>query len=454
MLLRSGATAGGTAPMTPPRSPSPTGGGVPALIEITSPQRQEGNEEDSVPRTPIQPPQVYTAGTYVANFGRSPSEPANSRQAQFSFLPHPDYRTAREPSDPGDPDNNGGQPDVSRPIPNQPVTSSPQDQMNRGEALRAYTFEAPMRPLDVARNTYLDYTTTQSIKFYNKGCEKLPVEPFNGKMLMTWLVQVQDKANMFTWTSILTIKGKLLTQHFTELTMEEVKAYAQIYQDRSAKLIRKQLVTLKYYMKNVAKGDVTKLCEHTRKLLFELNAAGETTNDLLANLIEALKEAPDHNFQRWLSNQVDLWSMRKLDWKQDGSDLLDEAEIYYLEAINTHRWGRRTYKQDVQYAFKVTNSETETEEEKEKPNNNSYEEMIKALTVQLQEQTAAYTARWSFSNANSQQDMEKRYAWKRVPPKSGDHQQRKCTQMERTRSTIGAQIIINGLSICQQNAKD
>jgi hypothetical protein len=74
--------------------------------------------------------------------------------------------------------------------------------------------------------------------------------------------------------------------------------------------------------------------------MFELNAAGETTNDLLANLIEALKEAPDTNFQRWLSNQVDLWSMRKLEWKQDGSVLMKEAEIYYLEAINTHRWGK------------------------------------------------------------------------------------------------------------------
>jgi hypothetical protein len=82
MLLRSGATTGGTAPRTPPRSPSPTGGGVPAQIEITSPQRQEGNEEDPVPRTPIQSPQVYTAGTYVANFERSPSEPANFRPAQ------------------------------------------------------------------------------------------------------------------------------------------------------------------------------------------------------------------------------------------------------------------------------------------------------------------------------------------------------------------------------------
>jgi len=82
-------------------------------------------------------------------------------------------------------------------------------------------------------------------------------------------------------------------------------------------------------------GRCDKLCEHTRELLFELNAAGETTNDLLANLIEALKEAPDHNFQRWLSNQVDLWSMRKLDWKQDGSDLMDEAEIYYLKVLQS-----------------------------------------------------------------------------------------------------------------------
>jgi len=229
MQLRSGATTGGTVPRTPPRSPtSEAAGEIPDQIEITTPQGQEGDEDAAVPRTPVQTPQVYTAGTYVADFGRSPSVPANFRPAQFSFLPQPDYRTAREPSDPGDPDSNEGQPNGSHPIPNQPVISSPQNQVRPGEALRAFTFEAPMRPLDVARNKYLDYTNTQSIKFFNKGCEKLPGEAFNGKMLMTWLVQVQDKANMFTWTSILTIKGKLLTQHFTELTMKEGKAHAQM----------------------------------------------------------------------------------------------------------------------------------------------------------------------------------------------------------------------------------
>jgi hypothetical protein len=327
--------------------------GIPDQIEITSPPRQEEDIDVvltgvPVPRTPAQSPQVYTAGTYVANLGRSPSEPANFRPSQFSFLPQPDYRTAREPSEPGDTGSIDGKPTATSPVPNQPAVLSPQSPYKARDTLRTLIFEAPMRPLDVARNMYLDYTTTQSINFYNKGCEKLPGDPFNGKMLLTWLVQVQNKANMFTWTPILTIKGKQLTQHFTEITMEEVRAHVQEYQDRgsreaqnadmliqclkasiskpvynevylqmdkytiyrkntfepiqdrvcflktiidnyhlntrsSTKLIRKQLATLNYYMKNIAKGDVMKLCEHTRELMYELNAAGETTNDLLAS---------------------------------------------------------------------------------------------------------------------------------------------------------------------------
>ncbi len=34
--------------------------------------------------------------------------------------------------------------------------------------MRSLVFEAPMRPMDVARSMYLDYTTTQSIKFIIK----------------------------------------------------------------------------------------------------------------------------------------------------------------------------------------------------------------------------------------------------------------------------------------------
>jgi hypothetical protein len=46
---------------------------------------------------------------------------------------------------------------------------------------------------------------------------------------------------------------------------------------------------------------------------------------------------------------------------------MEEAEIYYQEAVNTHRWGRKSYRPDVKYAFKSTTSDDEwTEEEKKK----------------------------------------------------------------------------------------
>jgi hypothetical protein len=243
MQLRSGATTGGTAPR----------GGVPEQIQFTSQPRQEDGTDVPAggspgPRTPTMKLQVYTAGTYAAHLRRTPSEPENFRPAQFSFLPQPDYRAAGETSEAGDVGlpNNAPSPAPqfpSSPVPqvqNQPAVPTQQDPAQQNpfrarDGLRALAFEAPMRPLDVQREMYLDYTTTQAIKFYNKGFEKLSGEPFNGKMLLTWLVQVQDKANMFTWTPILSIKGKLLTQHYTEITIDDIRAHAQVYQDRASR---------------------------------------------------------------------------------------------------------------------------------------------------------------------------------------------------------------------------
>jgi hypothetical protein len=106
----------------------------------------------------------------------------NFRPAQFSFIPQPDYRTAREPSEEGEIADEGA-------IAGKQPTANEQvwNRANR----KTLNFEAPMRPLDVARDMYLDYTSPQSIKFYNKGCERLPGEPFNGKMLLTWLVHTR-----------------------------------------------------------------------------------------------------------------------------------------------------------------------------------------------------------------------------------------------------------------------
>jgi hypothetical protein len=249
MQLISGATTGGTAPR----------GGIPDQIQIRpQPSQEDGDgvsaEGSPGPRTPTMMPQVYTAGTYPAQLRRTPSEPANFRPAQFSFLSQVDNRSAGEPSEAGDVGLPSNTPSPAPQLPSPPapqVQSQParpaqqnpsgtampaqQNLSGIGLAMRGLSFEAPMRPLDVQRDMYLDYTNTQAIKFYNKGCEKLSGEAFSGKMLMTWLVQIQDKANMFTWTPILTIKGKLLTQYYTEITMEDVRAHAQVYQDRASR---------------------------------------------------------------------------------------------------------------------------------------------------------------------------------------------------------------------------
>jgi hypothetical protein len=74
-----------------------------------------------------------------------------------------------------------------------------------------------MESLIIDNNFYLDYRNSQSIKFFNKGVEKLPGEVFTGKNIFSWLRRLEVKANEFHWIPTLTIDGKLLKTHFAEL---------------------------------------------------------------------------------------------------------------------------------------------------------------------------------------------------------------------------------------------
>jgi hypothetical protein len=60
------------------------------------------------------------------------------------------------------------------------------------------------------------------------------------------------------------------------------------------------------YMREAARGDVSKLCQHTRELLNKLYAARETTTVLLANLLGALALALASNeeFHHWLQSPM------------------------------------------------------------------------------------------------------------------------------------------------------
>jgi len=88
-----------------------------------------------------------------------------------------------------------------------------------------------MEPLSIDHNLYLDYRSPQSIKFFNKGRERLPGDPFSGKNIFSWLKRLEIKSNEFHWIPTLTIDGKLLTTHFAELSMDTVKKAAQEFQN-------------------------------------------------------------------------------------------------------------------------------------------------------------------------------------------------------------------------------
>jgi hypothetical protein len=181
--------SGAGVPSTPPSGDDQDQ--IPDQIVVNTqgqPQENQSSRIAEPSQTPRQTPQVYIAGTIPSRLTleRSPSVPRNFRQPEFAFMPQLDFESAREPSDPSKDDNeNKGE---------APQKTGADQLLSSGDII----FQAPMRPLDIARTSYLDFTKTQSIKFYHKGCEKLSGEPFNGKMLLKWLVQVQDKARMFT----------------------------------------------------------------------------------------------------------------------------------------------------------------------------------------------------------------------------------------------------------------
>ena len=96
MLLRSGTRKGGEE--TQRKSTDAPSEGIPEQIEVIAPEQGITTQRRTAPS---QTPEVYMAGTYAASLPRSPSEPTNFRPAQFSFIPQPDYRTAREPNEEG-----------------------------------------------------------------------------------------------------------------------------------------------------------------------------------------------------------------------------------------------------------------------------------------------------------------------------------------------------------------
>jgi hypothetical protein len=163
--LRSGMNTGGQNPSTPDgRDPN-----IPENIEIAEQGDQTANQgaqmqdpSDQQGQPPVAAQGVYAGGTYPATLTRTAQGTPSYRPPQFAFTTPPvrpsrpsqeEFKSTKSHEE-GDGSSSSGS---TKPLP------TPR---------RTFTFEASMRPLDVARNMYLDYSAVQSIKFYNKGVEK------------------------------------------------------------------------------------------------------------------------------------------------------------------------------------------------------------------------------------------------------------------------------------------
>jgi len=379
-----------------------------------------------------------------------------TRQNWTGFTPIPDFQQAREDG---------------RRLNEEGDEATQENQHPGYRYLWTMPREVAMEPMSIGSNLYLDYRDSQKIKFFNKASAKLPGDPFGGKHLISWLRRFDIRATEYQWIPTLTINGKMLTSHFAEITMEQVKTAAKEIQTEAQRKaqnsrmifycitasitpqvmdkitlkasqytleirgkqvqdgilllkvlidsyysstrtttinLRRQLSNLPYYMKNIAKADVSKLCQHTRSVHAELEAAGEKTFDLVSNLLAALEEAPNEKFKRWLEAKQNQFIMKQADWKEDGSDLMEEAETFFLNLKNNRSWWPKHQETEQLYALQATKShddDTDNHHEDKKP------EAINNLLNQIN----AFSAKLS-----EREKREQKYKWKLIPPKSGE----------------------------------
>lgn len=81
------------------------------------------------------------------------------------------------------------------------------------------------------KSTHLTTQLLKSLSSIIKEIEKLSGDAFDGTLLFTWLIKVQDKALMMALLGILTIAEKILTINFSEITLDRVRAHAQPIQE-------------------------------------------------------------------------------------------------------------------------------------------------------------------------------------------------------------------------------
>ncbi len=71
----------------------------------------------------------------------------------------------------------------------------------------------------------------------------------------------------------------------------------------------------------------------------------------MANLLAALETALNPVFQCWLEGRKNSWALRQIEWKDDGTDLTDEAEAFFLNVRENKSWKKHHSNENIVNAF-------------------------------------------------------------------------------------------------------
>jgi hypothetical protein len=115
--------------------------------------------------------------------------------------------------------------------------------------------------------------------------------------------------------------------------------------------------------------------------------------------------------------------MRQKDWRPDGGDLMDEAELYYKEAKQTKSWGRKGVNGngDTVYAFRATGEDQMDniyQETIHYPRKDHQTRALEALSAQIKDWTSSKWGERETSNVKPYSDDK--YKWKLKQPKDGE----------------------------------
>jgi hypothetical protein len=154
-------------------------------------------------------------------------------------------------------------------------------------------------------------------------------------------------------------------------------------------------------------GNIESLNDWVRSQVDRLSARGETCQDLLIYLFDAHSQAPDSTFVQYIAQQKSQYDDNTLDLTADR--LI--AEHKYATLTRDETWSRPTQEEENIVALTARLEMMNKQIGKKKVDTKSKQSKGLKKTTKKDK---------SPKGKKNKQDLDKKFAWKKVPPKDGE----------------------------------